>query len=896
MRRVVLGVLLSHWWRNPLQLLILLVGLALATGLWSAVQAINAEARASYAKAAQQMVSASMMDRIEPIEGQFLPLQSYAALRRAGWQVVAALDGRVELNGRMERVLGVDLLSYPTSDFAPLFPRSEPETPSGLGRQIAGDDERIDGREPLAGVGQTPQGVSAYEVLINPGRAFATQEMADRLSFDAIISTPTPAPAPKSGHQTGAQNLYPGLPPIVISPSAPANVILMDIGWAQKVLGLDAVVTHMLVLPDQLAGLPAIKDVIPNAKRVRMRAGAGADLARLTDSFHLNLTAFGFLAFGVGVFIVHGTIGLAFEQRRTMVRNLRALGVSGRDVVFLMIAEVFALALIGAILGIGVGYGVAAALLPDVAATLQGLYGADVSNVLTLRRDWVVAGFAMTFMGAFGAAAQALWRILQMPLLASSQSRAWGVRTGRADKMQLVVGSGLLVCGVCAPVLADGLLAGFTLLGALFLGAALVLPSLLAVLLSTAQRMAKAAFSQWLWADTRAQLPAVSLALAALLLALAANVGVGTMVGSFRATFVGWLDQRLAAELYITVQTPEQARALRNQLREMDMVRAVLPVRSIDLAKAQGSPSRIVGVVDHATYRQHWPMIDAVPEVWDILALGRGVLINEQLARRLNVWSGDEIDISGTLVQVTLGQQTDNQQTDNQQTDSQQSNGQTLFSVIGVYSDYGNPNGQMMLGAQLFDDLFPDHPPALSFGVRVARSDMDAVIYHLDSSNILPAGAIQSGAAIKRLSLRIFDKTFLITGALNVLTLGVAGFAMTTALLTLQTSRLPLLAPIWAMGVTRRALATTELLRNLALAGVTAILAVPLGLVLAWILLNVINVHAFGWRLPVILFPLDWVRLIALAIGVACLAAAWPAWRLWRSPVSELLKVFSSER
>ena len=69
--------------------------------------------------------------------------------------------------------------------------------------------------------------------------------------------------------------------------------------------------------------------------------------------------------------------------------------------------------------------------------------------------------------------------------------------------------------------------------------------------------------AEWFWADARQQLPGLSLALMALLLALAANVGVGTMVGSFRATFTGWLDQRLASELYLTAESPEQAAAMR---------------------------------------------------------------------------------------------------------------------------------------------------------------------------------------------------------------------------------------------------------------------------------------------------------------------------------------------
>ena len=57
---------------------------------------------------------------------------------------------------------------------------------------------------------------------------------------------------------------------------------------------------------------------------------AETDLERLTDSFHLNLTAFGLLSFFVGLFIVNSAIGLAFEQRLPILRTLRACGVSAR--------------------------------------------------------------------------------------------------------------------------------------------------------------------------------------------------------------------------------------------------------------------------------------------------------------------------------------------------------------------------------------------------------------------------------------------------------------------------------------------------------------------------------------------------------------------------------------
>jgi putative ABC transport system permease protein len=107
--------------------------------------------------------------------------------------------------------------------------------------------------------------------------------------------------------------------------------------------------------------------------------------------------------------------------------------------------------------------------------------------------------------------------------------------------------------------------------------------------------------------------------------------------------------------------------------------------------------------------------------------------------------------------------------------------------------------------------------------------------------------------------------------------------------------RLAQLAPVWALGITRARLARFEWARSLILAGLTFALALPVGLALAWMLLAVINVQAFGWRLPMQVFPIDAARLLGLALIAATLAAALPALRLARISPSRLLKVFAHE-
>lgn len=413
-------------------------------------------------------------------------------------------------------------------------------------------------------------------------------------------------------------------------------------------------------------------------------------------------------------------------------------------------------------------------------------------------------------------------------------------------------------------ITASGLVAGFAVLGCLLLGTALMLPGLLAVILTAAQRTARSALMEWFWADTRMQLPGLSLALMALLLALSANIGVGTMVSSFRLTFIGWLDQRLAAELYVTAKDEEEAARLRAWLPQRST--AVLPIWSVD-GEMRGEQIQIFGVADDPTYREHWPLIASDNDVWDKIAAGQGALINEQMWRRGASKIGQPLVMPGGW----------------------------SVTVAGVYSDYGNPNGQVIVGINTLVDHYPDLPK-LRYGVRVAPERAQDLKRQLVDEFGLSDTAIVDQASLKRQSRAIFDQTFKVTGALNVLTLAVAGFAMFSSLLTLSGIRLPQLAPVWAMGVRRRDLALYEVARTLALWFTTFVAAVPVGLALAWVLLEIVNVEAFGWRLPMMVFPMDWLWLGAIAFIAASLSVLVPVQRLASINPADLLRIFANER
>jgi putative ABC transport system permease protein len=423
---------------------------------------------------------------------------------------------------------------------------------------------------------------------------------------------------------------------------------------------------------------------------------------------------------------------------------------------------------------------------------------------------------------------------------------------------------GLLLLAGALAVWGTGLLAGFVMLGALLIGGALALPPVLALVLRLAEARESGPVTQWFWADTRQQVPGLSLALMALLLAMAANVGVSTMVSSFRLTFTGFLDQRLASELYVSAEDAAQADLI--QAVAADYADAILPLLAVDRQIA-GQPAQVYAARDHATYRDNWQFLQNGPDVWDRLAQGQGVLINEQLYRRANLGLGALITISPGLT----------------------------LPVLGIYGDYGNPIGQVIVTEDLFRATYPE-VTALRFGLRSDPARVDDLRGILRDQAGIADGMMVDQAAIKAMSLSVFERTFTVTTALNVLTLAVAGFAILMSLLTLAAMRLPQLAPVWALGLTRRRLAALDLVRAVVLAALTGALALPLGLALAWALLAVVNVEAFGWRLPMFLFPLDYLRLAVLALLAAALAALWPAWRLSRTPPAQLLGVFRHER
>ncbi|MFF7861655.1 MULTISPECIES: FtsX-like permease family protein [unclassified Pseudomonas] len=803
--------LLSHWRRHRVQFVSIFTGLWLATALWTGVQALNSQARSDYARASA-VLAGPMQAQFVPRKGEHFDQGLYVQLRKQGWQVTPVLEGRLRLSGepvRSVRLIGIDPLSLP--------PTSS-----------------------IAGV--QPQAFDLQAFIGTPGQAWVGPDTLRQLGA-----------GPR--HDSEGQPL----PPVVLQPELAPGIMVVDIGHAQRLLHAPGQLSRLLVAgkPGPLpADIAALLELQPQQD--------DGGLQRLTDSFHLNLTALGLLAFVVGLFIAHAAIGLALEQRRGLIRNLRACGVSLNTLLCALVLELGLFALLGGLAGVASGYALAAWLLPDVAASLRGLYGAQVAGTLSLPAGWWLAGVLVSVLGALLAGVSSVLRAARLPLLALVQPQAWRLAQGLWSRRQACAAGLLLLLALGFGVLGNSLACAFAMLAGLLLASALLLPALLDDGLGGLTRFCRRPLAQWFVADSRQQLPALSLALMALLLALAASVGVGSMTEGFRKTFVGWLDMRLSADLYVTPRDTEQGLQMAEWLGQQSAVIAVLPGWRVE-TRLQGWPVQVQGIVDHPLYLKRWPLLEQQPRAWEQLSSGQAVMLSEQLARRLKLHVGDRLALSSQAM-----------------------------TVVGVYADYGNPKGHVLVNAGWLRSHWPE-ATLTGLSVDLHADQVPVTKAALQQHFALDDSRVVEQARLKSWSTEVFNRTFAATAALNSLTLGVAGVALFINLLTLGQTRLGQLAPLWALGVQRRQLVWLSLGQTLMLSSFTVLLAIPLGVLLAWCLVAVVNVQAFGWRLPLYVFPAQLLQLAVLGLLTSLLASAWPLWQLARRQPRELLRPFADE-
>ncbi len=798
--------IIKHWRLKPLQLLLMMVGLIGATALWNSVNLINTEAKKAYSDA-QTISSISAEKILVSKDGLDFSDEYFGELRKVGWPVTPRVGGDLQVQTKTKntkiRVIGIDPLSLKPEMMSTYFPQEL--TPNEF---LRGTRVIVAGPETAA--------------LIKELKKFKTIQQSDNF---------------------------------------PEGFALMDISIAQRILEKENKLTSLQIMgpiPDN------IKVISDRKLKIHFNESTG-DLDRLTNSFHLNLTAFGFLSYLVALFIVFSAVNLAFEQRKGILKGLRSLGISSISIATLMVLEILIIAIVSGILGIILSYLLASALLPDVAMTLNGLFGATLKSSLSIDSLFWFTSLCITTSGAICSSAPVLWKSLTLNPIDSAKKIVWYEKTKANLRYQLIASSVVFSLMIYLFLFGSGIIAAFLLLGSILVTTTLLLPLFLWYVLSIFLKYKfESPLVRWFIADCKQQIGSISVSLMALLLALAINIGVGGMVESFRKTFNGWLDQRLASELYLKASNVNLSEKVQMLLR--DQVEAILPIVKIS-QNIFDEPSDIYGFIPHTTYIDHWPLLSKSNDTWKKIKQKEGVLINEQLARRLKLEISDNIYFESKRGKIID------------------------LPILGIYSDYGNPKGQVMLPLELFRQYFPNEPE-LNFAVRVPKNKIfeikQRLVEQFSSEDIF----ITNQTEIKNLSTRIFEKTFTITSALSILTLGIAGVALFTSITTLGENRYAQLAPLWCIGTQRKTLAMLEASRSVWLAVLTFIFAIPIGITVVFILTNYVNLEAFGWKLPIFLFPQQWLSLCVTTLIITFIATALHSIKLAMASPAELLRAF----
>ncbi len=636
--------------------------------------------------------------------------------------------------------------------------------------------------------------------------------------------------------------------------------------------------------PQGRGELARISALLPPGAVILPASAASRDALAMTRAFRINLAALSLLAMVCGAFLIYNTMTFAVVRRRPLLGTLRALGVTRGQVLALVMGEAAAVAIAGTAVGLAAGVVLARGLLHLVTQTINDLYFAVSVRGLALAPSSFFAAAAIGVGATLAAAlAPALEAALTPPRAALSRSLL-EARLRRALPRATALGGALLLAGALVlaapPPVGGGLVLGFAGLGAVIVGCALLAPAATVGLM----RLLRAPLGALLGVRGRmaaggvvASLSRTAVAIAALMIAVAVTVGIGVMIDSFRRTVTAWLERSLPSDLYVSAPTgyggfggapiaPEAAA----RAAAVPGVAAVHGVRRVELRSSAGPIWLLAVDPDRRRFRGYELREGDADGIWRRVAAGGEAMVSEPFSRRRSVHMGDAIRLPTA-------------------------EGERRFRVAGVFADYTSDLGLVLISRPTYVRFW--HDPLLSgFAVDLVRAGggradpAAARIIRLLRQALGQPVTIRSNRALQRLSLEIFDRTFLITGVLRLLASLVAAIGVLSALTALQLERTREIGVLRATGLTPGQvwqLITTQT----GLMGLAAgLLALPVGLVLSAIMVYIINRRSFGWTIHLEVSPAVLVEALLLALGAALAAGLYPAWRMARIPPALALR------
>jgi len=563
----------------------------------------------------------------------------------------------------------------------------------------------------------------------------------------------------------------------------------------------------------------------------------GPDTGELGESFLLNLDALGILVLLITALLLRSVYRLGIVQRRDSFALLHRFGVPSAQIDRRLVLEILVLSALCILPGLWLGSWLAGLLGQGFGRSLQSLFDAPL---YVTRGQWLAPAFTMMAVVLVACLADFLVPGAERVLARSGNERLAGM---------------LLAMGLALGLVAPSLAWVFVAVALVFAGAGLLTPALINGAAEQAARATPDPLGRWRYRELAVMARQLALPVVALQFTLAMVLAIQALVTTFEDTFDRWLGQRLEAELYVPVPEGRSADvaaewlASQAELQQGGAWHRVIRGRGqLSVAGDSPMPVDLFALSPISSLIRGWDLLASGEDPWAALAGGDGVLVNEQLARRLDLGVGDRIELE------MIGQP-------------------LALPIVGIYADYGRPAGEVLIDGRLLPEGF--RPEFESFSITpgaLSRADLVAGLEDVWQVTDL---SVRDNDEIRSLASSVFDQTFLLTRAMTLLTLVLAALALLIMGWVFFTGRAWYFRLLATWGLSRRQVAAQLTRLSVGLTASVALLALPLGVWLTWVLVHRINPLAFGWSLPMAVYPGFWAELMGLGVliglGIALL-------------------------
>ena len=656
------------------------------------------------------------------------------------------------------------------------------------------------------------------------------------------------------------------------------TLILTDISTAQNWTSMQNKLTQIdLILPEDFDST-ALSNVLPSGTLLVASEIRNSQVTQMTAAFQTNLTALSLLALLVGVFLIYNAMTFSVLQRRSLFGTLRSLGYTREQVFGMVVGEAALIGMLGGVLGLGLGILLGQGAVRMVTQTINDLYFVVHVRGIQIPASSLLKGALAGFFASVFAAALPAWEAASvLPRLALS-------RAGLENKAQFVVNR-VVIYGVITALLGAlilvvptrDLLISFAGTTAVVIGLAALTPWVTVTLM---RLLGESIGKRFGWLGRLAPRNVIrsqsrtAVAVAALMISVSVTIGVQVMIASFRTTVAIWLEETMRGDVYISTQGLSAARLdtpldppVIALVQAYPLIQSSIAIRVVTVESKQGPVAIVATSPERPINPQLYLSAKGNPEeAWQSVREG-AILLSEPLANRLDIPAP-----GGTLALLTP-------------------RGWHLFPIAGIYADYASTRGTVRMSLDVYRHLWNDVRLDGLALILQPEADAEAVTTELRLRlNDFPNIQINPSSALRQDALDVFDRTFAVTTAMQLITTLVAFIGVLSSLLALQLEKARETGVLRALGLTAAEMRRLTLWETGLLGASAGLVSLPTGYIMAWILIFIINQRSFGWTLQMHLSPVPFLQAFLLAVSAALLAALYPIWRQGYMQVAESLR------